>query len=528
MSENEKNPGEKRRPDFIEPSAQPQKRQRLVNLEAFVPNNQNLIGDLTQLGQNLSLVADAGRVPETEISDNFLSIQQQINDTLQEAFNEAQLVRRQNEEQRMASEMAQMGEQERDQFELLRQNFLRRLQPLSKRMSEQLTYGEQAQMFNIIINAIDNRLNENDFNNTQGNPAVLLMELASITYNFALEQLSVTISNIYQATPDIIRQLTSLIAASGMVYNYLPDNIRSNFVIVPYLGPLFRLMNRINPVARNIQNSAAAVTTIYYLLRNAGIDTTNSIALLGGSARELATNCILEAGQYICQGASIATDAAKSIMNGISDRLGDILTSEYKDFSFQVESQESQESVSTMRSISSQVTVNTLQSQNSARSRATVELIGQLLDTPVVSGGISLGEMDGQIVQQRLNAIAEQNNIIIPDNMEETSIQINTQPASLALSQESAVSEITNLSEDTDVDVHWSFWLFGPNNLGGRRLRKNKRKTRKGKRKTRKGKGKTRKGKRKGKGKKTVKNGYVNNVYNKVYNKVRKTLKRKI
>jgi len=360
MSDNDENLGDKRRPDFMEPD-QPQKKQKVVNLQAFVPNNRDLIGELTQLGQNLALVADASRVPETEISDNFVAIQQQLNDALQEAFNQAQLVRRQNEEQRMASEMAQMGEQERDQIQLLRADFLRRLQPLAQRMSEQLTYGEQAQMFNIILNSIDTRLNENDFNNSEPNVAALLLELGTLTINFAIEQLAVTLSNLYQATPDLIRQLTSLIVASGMAFNYLPANLRGGFNGIPYLGPLFALMNRINPQLRNIQNSGAVVTTIYYLLRNAGIDTTESIRLLGASAAQLVSDCSIQAGRLVCQGAGLVSDAATSIIDRIADRLGNVLTSEYQDFSFRVESQES---VSSVRSLSSQITVNTLQSQN--------------------------------------------------------------------------------------------------------------------------------------------------------------------
>jgi hypothetical protein len=519
MSDNEEeNPGDKRRPDFIEPSNQPQKRQRVVNLDSFVPNNRDLIGQLTQLGQNLSLVSDASRVPETEISDNFVAIQQQINNALQEAFEQAQLVRRQNEEQRMASEMAQMGQQERDQFQLLRDDFLRRLQPLAQRMSEQLTYGEQAQMFNIILNSIDTRLNENDFNNSQGNPAVLLMELASITYNFALEQLAVSISNIYQATPNLVRQLTSLIAASGMVYNYLPNEARGGFTVIPYFGPLFSLMNRINPQLRRIQNSAAAVTTIYYLLRNAGIDTTDSIQALGASARELATTCTLEAGRYICSGLGLASQAATSIIDGIANQLGNILTREYQDFSFSVESQESQESSSSsLRSISSQRTVDTLKTQDSSRSIATAQTINQLLNTPVEDGGSSLylEAIDGPIVEQRLVALGQENAIenpepIIEGLVTEENLQIITQPPSISLqpdsyrSQETGVSEITNLSEDTD--EHWSFWLFGPNNSGGKRLRKSRRRMGKRKRKTRKPVKKGKKGTKKGrKSKKTLK-----------------------
>ena len=514
---NEQNPGDKRRPDFLEPSA---KRQKVVTLEAYVPNNQDLIGELTQLGQNLALVADASRVPETEISANFLAIQQEINNALQDAFNQAQNVRIQNEQQRVASEMQQMGQEERNQFVLLQQNFLQRLQPLTQRMSEQLTYGEQAQMFNIILNSIDTRLNENNFNNSEPNVAALLIELASITYNFALEQLAVTLSNVYQATPDLIRQLTSLIAASGMAYNYLPEGARTNFVMIPYFGPLFGIMNRINPIARNLQNSAAAVTTIYYLLRNAGIDTTSSIELLGASAAQLASDCAIQSGRLVCQGVGLVQDVATSIIDRIASRIGDVLTREYQDIQFRIVD-ESQESSSTMRSMSSQNTVDTLQSQNSAKSLATVQSIAQLLETPVAGGGISLGEMEGQIVQQRLQAIAQNNPEVLPENTESVSLEIATQPPSVSLTGsliadesqqtiDSSVTGVSNLSEDTEEEMHWSFWLFGPSNSGGKRLRKSRRRL---------SKRKTRKSKKARKGKKTVKRGK---------NKVRKTLKIKM
>jgi len=471
------------------------KRQKIVNLQAFVPNNQDLIGTLTQLGQNLSLVADDSRVPETVISDNFIAIQQQLNDALQQSFDQAQLVRRQNEAQRVASEMEQMGEQERDQFQLLRNDFFTRFQPIAQRMSEQLTYGEQAQIFNIILNSIDTRLNENVFNNSEPNVTARLLELGTLTINFAIEQLAVTLSNLYQATPDLIRQLTSIIIAAGMAFNYLPANLRGGFNSIPYFGTFFTLMNRINPQLRNIQNSGAVVTTIYYLLRNAGIDTTESIRLLGSNAAQLVSDCSIQVGRLVCQSAALASDAASSIMNSLADRLGNVLTREYQDISFRIESQES---VSSVRSLSSQISVNTLQSQNSAKSMATVQTIDQLVNTPIGEGGISLGEMDGQIVQQRLQAIMDENTAIIPDNIEEENFQIITQPPSVDIqtesynrSQESEVSGISNISEDTD-NIHWSFWLFGPNNLGGKKLRKsrkrnynkvNKRKTRKSVRK---------------------------------------------
>lgn len=494
MSDNDgENPGDKRRSDLIEPD-QPQKRQKIVNLQAFVPNNQDLIGTLTQLGQNLSLVADDSRVPESVISDNFIAIQQQLNDALQQSFDQAQLVRRQMKNNELPLKWNKWGNKKEINSNYYVMIFLR-FQPIAQRMSEQLTYGEQAQIFNIILNSIDTRLNENVFNNSEPNVTARLLELGTLTINFAIEQLAVTLSNLYQATPDLIRQLTSIIIAVGMAFNYLPSNLRGGFNSIPYFGTLFTLMNRINPQLRNIQNSGAVVTTIYYLLRNAGIDTTESIRLLGSNAAQLVTDCSIQVGRLVCQSAALASDAASSIMNSLADRLGNVLTREYQDISFRIESQES---VSSVRSLSSQISVNTLQSQNSAKSMATVQTIDQLVNTPIAEGGISLGEMDGQIVQQRLQAIMDENTAIIPDNIEEENFQIITQPPSVDIqtesynrSQDSEVSGISNISEDTD-NIHWSFWLFGPNNLGGKKLRKSrkrnynkvkKRKTRKSVRK---------------------------------------------
>jgi hypothetical protein len=247
------------------------------------------------------------------------------------------------------------------------------------------------------------------------------------------------------------------------------------------------------------------------------IDTTESIRLLGASAAQLISDCSLQARRLVCQGAGLVSDAATSIIDRIADRLGNVLTSEYQDFSFRVESQDSGSSV---RSLSSQKSVNTLQSQNSASSMATVQTIDQLLNTPLAGGGISLGEMDGQIVQQRLEAIVEENPTVIPNTMEEESLQIVTQPPSVVnesasyqpesynRSQDTDVSGITNLSDDTE-EMHWSFWLFGPtNNSGGKVLRKSRRriykevKKRKTRKSVRKGKKLTKKGR---KSKKTLK-----------------------
>lgn len=472
-------------------SERPNKRQRIVELPTInIPNRPNLLEGLRQLGSNLALVSSENRIPSVQVSENFGNLQRELNEALEAAFSEAQTIVAQNEERQRAEERNAMAEAEYSHHQLLQQSFLQRLQPLTLKMSQQLTYGEQAQMFEVILTSINNRLNENTYNQSEPNKVILLMELASITYNFALEQLAVTLSNIYQATPQISTQLISLITASAMIFNYLPEMVRTQYVAIPYLGPLFTLMNRVNPVAVRLQNSAAIVTTIYYLLRNAGIDTTDSIAAIGSSAQELISTCSIEVGRFVCSGAGLVSNSVTSIVNTLSTRLGQVLTQNYNESqlsqasqaSVYESSQDSQSSISSIStSISSQRSVNLSEMQNSNRSEVTTKIIQNvqmLLDTPVSEGGININPniIPGEIVEQRLNAISveDTSNPIIAAEPE--------QPDSVA-------SDITG----SESQLNWSAWLFGsplsnrssqnsPSSsleFGGRRIRRHYKKTRK-------------------------------------------------
>jgi len=464
----------------------PNKRQRIVELPTInIPNRPNLLEGLRQLGSNLALVSSENRIPSVQVSENFGNLQRELNEALEAAFSEAQTLVAQNEERQRAEERNAMAEAEYSHHQFLQQSFLQRLQPLTLKMSQQLTYGEQAQMFEVILTSINNRLNENNYNQSEPNKVILLMELASITYNFALQQLAVTLSNIYQATPQISTQLISLITASAMIFNYLPEMVRSQYVAIPYLGPLFTLMNRVNPVAVRIQNSAAIVTTIYYLLRNAGIDTTDSIAALGSSAQELISTCSIEVGRLVCSGAGLISNSVTSIVNTLSTRLGEVLTQNYRESqqaSAYESSQGSQSSISSIStSISSQRSVNLSETQNSNRTEVTirsVQSVQMLLNTPVSQGGININPniIPGEIVEQRLNAIA----------VEDTSNPIIAREPE---QPDSVTSDITG----SESQLNWSAWLFGSplNNrssensplssleLGGRRIRRHYVKTRK-------------------------------------------------
>jgi hypothetical protein len=332
-------------------------------------------------------------------------------------------------------------------------------------------------MFEFILTSINSRISET-ISNRGPSTTVILIGLANASYNLALELLGITISNIYQATPQITTQLVSLITASAMIFNYLPEMVRRQYVAIPYLGPLFTLMNRVNPVAVRVQNSAAIVTTIYYLLRNAGIDTTESIATIGSSAQELISTCSIEVGRFVCSGAGLVSNSVTSIVNTLSTRLRKVLTQNYSDSQQSSAHESSQSSISSLSSISSQRSVNLSETQNSNRTEVTIQNVQMLLNTPVSEGGININPniIPGEIVEQRLNAIAleDSSNPIIAAEPEQ---------------QDSVASDITG----SESQLNWSAWLFrSPLNnrssqnspsssleLGGRRIRRHYKKTRK-------------------------------------------------
>lgn len=439
-------------------SERPAKRQRVVELPAIdISDRQNLLEGLRQLGSNLALVSSESRIPQGQVSANFNQLQEEINQALEAAFSEAQVIVAQNEERQRAEEGQAMAEADREQNVQLQQRFLQRLQPLTERMSQQLTYGEQAQMFEFILNSINNRINET-ISNRGPSTTVILIGLANASYSFALELLGLTLSNIYEATPQITTQLISLITASAMVFNYLPEMVRSQYVAIPYLGPLFSLMNNVNPVAVRVQNSAAIVTTVYFLLRNAGIDTTDAIASIGSSARQLVTSCSMEIGRFVCSGTGIVTENATSIINTLAARLRDVLAQRYTEnqSSASESSQSSQGSLSSMNStasMSSRRTVDISETQNSSSTIATIQSVRMLLDTPVSEGGVDINPTNtpGELVEERLNALAteDDSNPIIAAEPEQ---------------QESVSSDITG----SESQIHWSTWLYGKSSSGGR------------------------------------------------------------
>jgi hypothetical protein len=294
-----------------------------------------------------------------------------------------------------------------------------------------------------------------------------LSELASIMSSFALQQLSVTLTNIYETSPEATTKLIAVLLASGMLYNYLPESLRLPFQSMPYFGELFNIINRANPELLLIQNSAATVTTIFYLLKNLGIDTTEAIASLGSMASAAAVYCTRQTGKFVC---SVTSSSITGLQNGairVSDLLleilGQLLTSEYNNTNLMIED--------TQVTLSSQ--------QQSALSMPSLQSVRELTDVPINEGGIDIAGAANppDVVGMRFDAIVqgEPSNPVIA-----TPIIVASNPIQVAETEQyfsdSLGSEGTSVSDiTTNSRSGIPHWLFGSISRGGKKNRKSRR-----------------------------------------------------
>ena len=495
-------------------------RQRTANSFVELPpidiSSTEIIPLLSQLGTNFIRVAESRGVSPEQTSKQFGLIQNELNTALITAFESAK-----NEIiQRELNEASAMEVQEDiSRRGLPKVYFFDRLKPLTDRVS-QLTCGEQALMFETTLQTLNNCIHNYELsvrtaNQIEPDYSARLSEIQSILYSWALTQLSMIISNIYQTYPEIVKKIMAIIASVCAIYNYLPGNIRNLLINIPYLGGLFALLNGVNSDALIIQNSAATVTSIYYLLRNAGMIPTEAMEALKTMAIEAAETRAMNLSRTISRNVSVSItkirDSTTIILDKIGSKLGDILTTEYHDFSFgnnQNLSQESQDSDSSTTSIRSAHTVNT-DSKNSVRSHQSVEIVESLLNTPVMDGGIDLGnDIPPDVLEERFTPLLEQIdtgsqsdsvtvpvidpviegvviNPIIANPMEMTIAAVDAVPV---LERNASISSISSLGSNSSTgETAWDLWVFGRSHRGGRRFRKSRRhrknkKTRKGKR----------------------------------------------
>lgn len=475
----------------------------LVDLPPINISSNEIIPLLSQLGSNFIRVAESRGVSPEQTSREFALIQNELNTALISAFEEQQ---RQIQQRQLDESSAMEVQEDISRRGLPKVYFFDRLKPLTDRVSE-LTCGEQALMFETTLKVLNDCIHNYELsvktaNQIEPNYYARLSEIRSILYSWALTQLSMIIANIYETYPEITKKLISIIASVCAIYNYLPGNVRNLLINIPYLGGLFSLLNGVNSEALIIQNAAATVTSIYYLLRNAGIISTEAIMTLKRMAIEAAKSRTMNVSDSVSRNLSEAinkiSDSTTIILDKIGSKLGDILTTEYNDFSFgdHNEFQASQETDISTTSIRSAHTVNT-NSQNSVRSQQSVEIVESLLNTPVIDGGIDLaGDIPQDILEERFTPILEGLPIdpviegivtepITANPMEMTVAAIDAMPV---LERVDSVGTVSSLGSNSSTgESGWNIWLFGRSHRGGRRFRKSRRhrknkKTRKGKR----------------------------------------------
>jgi len=345
--------GLSKRPRLMEPV--------FVDLPPFPVQNNDINTMLRGLGEQLVLVADARRDPE--IDQKYTELKTRLEGVLSGAFQQTrELVDRRISERR-AGEMEGMGQEDILVEQNLRGQFLIDISRITDQMTSTLTHGAQAAMFRDVLTFLNSEYNGEmrervrarerlELANMPPQPELpelpdmgelrLMSEITSIVFTQMMSLLSVVLVNIYNVGPAVARQTIAVLTAQGMIYNYLPEMVRNAFVVIPYFGPLFQAMNRINPQLVLVQNTATALTTIYYLLRNAGIDTTPAINSMRNMVTTVVSNRLVQFGRATA-GVAIGTlnviqtqlqTQVTSLSQIISNRLGDILTAEYQNVDF--------------------------------------------------------------------------------------------------------------------------------------------------------------------------------------------------
>jgi hypothetical protein len=464
------------------------------------PNTNNILDELKQLGEQINKVAISSTTPESVINEQYENIKTKFLNAFNEIMNNTKQVMEANQLNIQQQENQAFLEQQNYQLQQLRATFLSSIGSLTDRITNDLTYGDQSKLYQDILFTLNNRLNEktNELIN-EPNHLFQLRELGFIIYTWSMEQITITITNLYQSSPQITRQFIAILSASTMIYNYLPDTMRSLFIAIPYFGPIFRLMNTINPQVVILQNTVATITSIYYLLRNAGIETAETVESLKTSVMQISKQCAINAGIYTCDNANVAYNAlslgAQNILNIIGSRLGDMIGNPYENANFFENSQNSygsRQSSKSSNTIGSQLIVDINNKPNSVvseKSQISVGSVKQLLTTPVSEGGINVSQnIDNNIVSNRMEEIVNlvQGQSLTNNPILATPIQIANQTTVVPVYNQELLSDSSsennsNVSELSEEENTWIAWFYGTPNVGGYR-RKNRGNRRKSKR----------------------------------------------
>jgi hypothetical protein len=475
---------------------------------------------LSELGQNI--VRDAEIDPSAE-ADAF---ETQIIQTIRQAVGRELIAKQERERESEADERRKMQGEEDREHRNLGEHFRQDLNGILNEIIVQiqkLSYGQQARIYRFILVTLSNILEQLMLLNTPGDTDQIqrISEITTGIINFTLVQVGATLSNLYDSAPEITTRTLAIITAGLMLYPYQPADVQELYVQIPYFGPFFATMNSASGFLRIVSNTSGTITSLFYLLRNAGIDLGPTLAnlsemgrttvqvcarsgadaastLLGKTARTLdsSANLVCTTGVNTIEQIGRTTTG---LIRLLAERLSYYITPDYSNLRIIIDdNQDSQGSMPT------RISTLTGQSQNSIMSQAAIE---RLLNTSRASGGAgsvlnqNLPSEEQSIVEDEFAAIIQGNP---SDPIIATPIETANAPVPVAdveeVFYESQRSDISEMTEDGEEDFGF-LWLFGIQRRGGRRLRKSRRhmkskRTRKG-RKGRRGKARiTKKGRK--------------------------------
>ena len=481
--------------------------------------NADIIRELTNLGEQITTFFNSNSETLDAPREQYEGIKNNVLQVLENVFSQHQTDLARLRQEREANNLQMIAEENTRMLQELRQGFLTNIQEVTNDLTTELTMQEQATLYKEILDFIHNKQSDAAYiRELQNEPDHLnrFAEIINIAYNLLLEQISLSISNIIVNSPEKIKQITAILASMLMLYSYQPVEVRTLYNNIPYFGSLFQTMNQTNNILRATTNSAGTVTTIYYLLRNSGINVDEGIGLVRSMISQSASSLLERTPSMASTTAAMASTTAAmasrtanvtisvtgSVLNSLgrqlSNKIGTILTSEYNDMEIPFDSQ-STENTNIVSNRSSR-SYNTATSRSTAASYKSIQ---ELLETPIEEGGINglitvtetLDETEKTIIDDRFNAIIDGNNTnpVLQGITEEGNIDTASPPP--------YSSQNSNISELSDESVSWQLWLYGKDNSfsGGRRRRRircfSRRVKRVSRRMRRRGR-KTRKGKR--------------------------------
>lgn len=303
------------------------------------PSTNNILEELKLLGEQINKVAIASTSSPSVVNEKYEEIKNKFLTAFNEIMDNTKQLLERDQQNRQEQENQAFLEQQNYQLQQLRSSFLSSISTLTDRIASDLTYGDQSRIYQDILFSLNNRLNERTTQLVnEPNHLLQLRELGFIIYTWSMEQITITLTNLYQSSPQITRQFIAILSASTMIYNYLPESMRSLFIVIPYFGPIFKLMNTLNPQVVIAQNTIATVTSIYYLLRNAGIETADTIDSMKASVVQISQLCALQTGIYTCNNVNAAFQSlsagSQNILNLIGSKLGDLLGNPYENVKF--------------------------------------------------------------------------------------------------------------------------------------------------------------------------------------------------